>query len=130
MSSFEQNAAFLPGLKYFSRLLCRLLEAQSANYKYKIEWGPTIVHGLDTIVAPPTGAVDAFNKLVSYIRWWNPGVPVRVTAASNIVMESDKTFPLYLTQAAYPATTPPDPVPDPYLPPVYCWPCEGKVMTA
>ncbi len=128
--SNEENAAFLPGLKYFSRLLCRLIEAQSPQCKYQIEWGNSVSHGLDTIVAPPVGAVDAFNKLASFIRWWKPSVNVRVTANTSIVTESGKTFPLYLPQAAAPATTPVDPVPDPYLPPVYCWPCEGKVFTA
>ena len=128
--SNEENAAFLPGLKYFVRLLCRLLEAQSPQYKYQIEWGNSVTHGLDTVAAPPAGAADAFAKLVSFIRCWKPSVNVRVTVNSNIVTESGKTFPLYLPAAAYPATTPPDPVPDPYLPPVYCWPCEGKVYTA
>ena len=128
--SNEENAAFLPGLKYHVRLLCRLIESQSPQFKYQIEWGTSVSHGLDTIVAPPAGAADAFNKLASFIRWWRPSVNVRVTASANVVTESRSTFPLYLAQSAAPATTPVDPVPDPYLPPVYCWPCEGKVYTA
>ena len=126
----EENIAFIAGVKYFSRILCRLLEAQSPQYKYSIEWGPTVSEGLSTIAAPPTGANEAFYKLSSFIKFFRPSNKVRVVADSSIVTVSGKTFPLNLPEPASPGTPPVDNVPDPYQLPVQCWPCEDKVYTA
>ena len=128
--TIEENVAFIAGVKYFGRILCRLLEAQSPQYKYSIEWGPTVSEGLITIAGPPAGANEAFYKLSSFIKFFRPSNKVRVVADSNIVTVSGKTFPLNLPEAAAPGTAPMDNVPDPYTPPVYCWPCEDKVYTA
>jgi hypothetical protein len=126
----EENRAYIAGVKYYMRLCCRLLKAQSPQYKFELSVGPNVVPGLSTIVGPPPGAVDAYNKLVSFIKFFRPSVNVRLTADPNIICPYAKTFPLYLPQAAYPATPPVDNMPDPYTPPVYCWPCEDKVYTA
>lgn len=128
--TIEENIAFIAGLKYFSRILCRLLEAQSPQYKYSIEWGPTVSEGLSVISAPPAGANEAFYKLSSFIKLFRPSNKVRVVADTNIVTVPSKTFPLYLPEPASPGNPPIDNVPNPYDPPVYCWPCEDKVYTA
>lgn len=126
----EENVAFIAGVKYFSRILCRILEAQSPQYKYEISWGPTVSEGLFTIAGPPTGANEAFYKLAAFIKFFRPSNKVRVVADSNIVTVSGKTFLLNLPEAASPGPTPVDNVPDPYTPPIYCWPCQDTVYTA
>lgn len=126
----EENAAFLPGLRYFSRLLCRILSPQYPGGAYEIAWGPNVSHGLIVVASPPYGAQAAFDKLVSFIRWWRPSVNVRVTAGSSVVVNSSKLFPLNLPEPAAPGYAIEDKVPDPYKPPIYCIPCEDKVFTA
>ena len=145
--NLEQNVAFIAAVKYRSRLLCRILKAAFPTSKFEIKWGPeaNVSHGMSLPGAIPANATFRFAGLVVAIRHFNPTAQVRVTANPSIIMDPAKTIildPVYPyigeSLAAYPAYTaapvppvvPPDDVPDPYVPPVYCWPCEDKIYTA
>jgi len=126
----EENVYFIAGIKYFGRIMVRIAQAQTPQYKCSIRWGNTVPNILDTVVAPPTGLAVAYDKLVAFIRFNRPMIGVEVIFGTNIVPESGKLIPGNLPVAAYPATQPTDNIPDPYKPPVYCWPCTDKIYIA
>lgn len=124
----DENVAFVGPLRLRFRECCSLLDAQSPQYKFILEWGANVVHGFNPVATPPSGSVEAFNKLVSHIRAFRPGVNVRLDAGTNIVIEQSSFLPLLAPSPAYPYGD--ERIPDPYKLPIQCIPCLGKIYTA
>ena len=126
----EENVYFIAGIKYFGRNMVRIAQAQSPQYKCSVRWGPTVPNVLSTIASPPAGLAAAYDKLVAFIRFNRPMLGVEVLFDASMVVDPAKLIPANLPVAAYPATQPSDNVPDPYKPPIYCWPCTDKIYIA
>ena len=89
-----------------------------------------MVHGIDSVVQPLPQTAAAFANLVKLIRVYRPEVNVRVVLSGAVAMDPSITIPLFPPMSAYPAAPVKDNVPDPRKPPVYCWPCQGKILIA
>lgn len=124
----DENVAFVGPLRFLFRECCYALEAQSPQYKYRLTWGPSVVHGFNPVAGPPRAAVDAWNKLVAHIRLFRPGMSVRLDAGTDFETEAGITLPLLAPAPAYPYGD--ERIPDPYKLPVQCIPCLGKIYTA
>ncbi len=134
---YLQNRATAEVMRYFFRRIARTLHAYHPDWKFSLEVGPSVLHGLFTTDNTPEAVAD-FQKLVRILREFNPNLNVRIEGHYTVTPVSGMTMPLFFPQAAPgpsnppppPPPPPPDYVPDPNKLPPTCPICGPKIFIA
>jgi len=131
---YQLNRVTAQEMRYWFRKIARILKERHPDWKFSLEVGPSVVHGLITTDNRPP-AQDGFEKLTRILREFDPALNVRIEGNASIVPVPEVTLPLYFPQQAPgpsnpPPPPPPDYVPDPNKLPPTCPICGPKIYTA
>lgn len=130
---YFQNRATAEVIRFWFRKIAKILKLHHPDWKFSLEVGPSVVHGLITTDNRPP-AQDGFDSLTRILREFDPTLNVRLEGNPAIVPVPGMTLPLYFPQPApgpsYPPPPPIDYVPDPNKLPPTCPICGPKIYTA
>lgn len=137
MTTEEQyllNRATAEVMRYFFRRIARTLKAFHSDWKFSLEVGPSVLHGLYTTDNRAEAVAD-FQKLVRILREFDPSLNVRIEGHYTVTPVPGMTMPLYFPQYGPGPSTPPPPPPPDYVPdpnklPPTCPICGPKIYIA
>jgi hypothetical protein len=137
MTTEEQyllNRVTAEEMRYWFRRIARILKPFHPDWKFSLEVGPSVLHGLYTTDNRAEAVAD-FEKLVRILREYDPTLKVRIEGHHTVTPIASATMTLYFPQGAPGPSTPPPPPPPDYVPdptklPPTCPICGPKIFIA
>lgn len=142
MTTEEQyllNRVTAEEMRYWFRRIARILKPFHPDWKFSLQVGPSVLHGLFTTDNRAEAVAD-FEKMVRILREYDPNLKIRLEGNASIVPVPAMAMPLYFPapgpSPSYPGPSNPPPpppldnVPDPNKLPPTCPICGDKIFTA